>query len=280
MYTWSFRRRPGSGRARARWQQRRKMLNIDVRRPRALDGRVDVCSCCDPQSAWQERCSLDTRGMTQRTRMPQFALRAASVAVLRPLACPPCFFLLGGRDGRRESTCACTLSRRGTRALLPCRAPPTCQERALKLGAAAAAPARAHARRGGPLLRSPGAREGESVIRRLDPFNRRIEAIAGFGARGRGSSGIPLCSRHQQTSAARMRRIGQWLWPWTRLQTPHCFDFPPRETNRLDLGVASGCQIVGLMPGGAQAANIGADDMMSHQRFTAWRGRRQICHVR
>ena len=121
-----------------------------------------------------------------RTRMPQFALRAASVAVLRPLACPPCFFLLGGRDGRRESTCACTLSRRGTRALLPCRAPPTCQERALKLGAAAAAPARAHARWGGPLLRSPGAREGESVIRRLDPFNRRIAAIAGFAHVGAG----------------------------------------------------------------------------------------------
>lgn len=90
------------------------------------------------------------------------------------------------RTRRRESTCACTLSRRGTRALLPCRAPPTCQERALKLGAAAAAPARAHARWGGPLLRSPGAREAESVIRRLDPFNRRIEAIAGFAHVGAG----------------------------------------------------------------------------------------------
>ena len=127
-----------------------------------------------------------------RTRMPQFALRAASVAVLRPLACPPCFFLLGGRDGRRESTCACTLSRRGTRALLPCRAPPTCQERALKLGAAAAAPARAHARWGGPLLRSPGAREGGDRHPTVGSVQSAHRSHRWIRARGRGSSGIPL----------------------------------------------------------------------------------------
>ena len=217
-----------------------------------------------------------TRHDTTHAHAPQFALRAASVAVLRLLACPPCF-LLGGRDGRRESTCACTLSRRGARARLPCLPPVKSVPLSLALPPRRR-PERTRAREarcGGRPERARRSPSSDGGIRSIgaskpSPDSRTWARVLRN----------PVVAWHQQPSAARMRRIGQWPWPWTRLQTPHCFDFPPRETNRLDRGVASGGQIVGPILGGAQAANTGADDMMSHQRFTAWRRRRQICHVR